>query len=293
MSIPTQSKAMYMPSNENLPLFVYGALKPGLPAFETVRQWVRSFASDSVTGELFVRDGLPLLRTSQHGVVEGHLLHWHSGMEREAYAAICAFEPRTHYMWSEVMLQSGAQANALAIRFPNKGNPQHLESSSWKLSDDPAFGPGLDEVQCVLAEVDQMLSNSSDSDWQLFFRSQMAYLLLWSILERLSALCFGPGLDPMERVIRLPELRGMPEVVKTHVHRSDKVSDSRNPDQTYRLNADNAKSSFLYYYQIRSNLSHRGKGMFNEFNKVHSSLRELLAITRQFLFELQQNEAKS
>jgi len=287
MSDADQSKAMDPPERLDWPLFVYGALKPGLPAFEAIRTLVETFTRDVVTGELLVRDGLPMLRKSDHGSVDGYLLHWKPGQADTGYAAVCAFEPRKHYAWSEVTLETGAQANALVIRSPTKGNPQHLDSSSWSLTNDPAFGPGLETVQRVLEEVDRM----SDSDkWPRFFRAQMAYLLLWSILERLSALCFGPGQDPMQRIKKLHELSGMKDLVSLTVQRKDKVFDSRNPKTVIRLDRTDAVKCFKYYYQVRSNLSHRGKGMFKEFDKVHCSLKELLAITQQYLGKLKEQE---
>jgi gamma-glutamylcyclotransferase (GGCT)/AIG2-like uncharacterized protein YtfP len=290
MSDADQSQAMDLPERLAWPLFVYGAFKPGLPAFEALRAFVETSQRDSVSGTLLVRDGLPLLRKSDFGSVEGYLLRWKPGEERAAYAAVCAFEPRKHYEWSEVTLATGTQANALVIRFPNKGNPQYIDSSSWSLTDDPAFGPGLDIVRRVLGEVDRVSGDTFDFDWQRFFRSQMAYLLLWSILERLSALCFGPAHDPTQRIRKLHELPGMKDLVRQNVQRTDKVSDSRNPDTTYKLDGTNAKKCFDYYYQVRSNLSHRGKGVFNEFDKVHGSLKELLAITQQYLSKLQERE---
>ena len=91
----------------------------------------------------------------------------------ERYRVVCEFEPRKHYDWTEAILESGRLANTLVIRFPNKGNPQHLDSSSWSLADDPAFGSGLETVRQVLEEVDRMPGDSFDSNWQRFFRSQM------------------------------------------------------------------------------------------------------------------------
>ena len=296
MSDADQSQAMDLPERLDWPLFVYGALKPGFPAFEAIRASVESSTRDSVSGELLVRDGLPMLRKSDHGSVDGYLLHWKPGQADNGYAAVCAFEPRKHYAWSEVTLETGAQANALVIRYPDKGNPQppdrsfpmhssvakppterdphHSIHSVWNLTDDPAFGPGLEAVERVVKEVDKM-RKTMDDIWPRFFRSQMAYLLLWSILERLSALCFGPGQDPMQRIKRLHELPGMVDLVHLNVQRTDKVSDSRNPDATYKLDGTNAKKCLDYYYQVRSNLSHRGKSMFKEIDKVHCSLKEL------------------
>jgi hypothetical protein len=273
---------MDSPPNESLPLFVYGAFKPNMPAFEQLRPLVESqLQRDQVKGKLYVRDGLPLLNGTEFGTVHGFVLRWLPKKENYGYKVVCEFEPRSHYRWSEVTLESGTLANTLVIRFPTKGNPHYIEACSWSLSDDPAFGEGLKTVRLVLEEM-----NHISDTWQKFFRSQMAYLLLWSILERLSALCFGPGQDPMKRIKRLHELPEMVNLVRQNVKRTDNVSDSRNPDKAYKLDRTSAKECFEYYYQIRSNLSHRGKGVVNEFEKVHESLKELLAITEQYLGKL-------
>lgn len=79
------SKPMDLPPNLTLPLFVYGALKPGMPAFGAIRSKVETHTRDSVSGELLVRDGLPLLRANDYGIVEGFLMQWKAGHERNAY----------------------------------------------------------------------------------------------------------------------------------------------------------------------------------------------------------------
>jgi hypothetical protein len=85
----------------------------------------------------------------------------------------------------------------------------------------------------------------------------------------------------------------MEDILRINVKRSGKVSDSRNPKSGANLDPDNAKKSFDYYYQVRSNLSHRGKAVFKEFETVHSSLRELLGITKDFLKGLQSAEERA
>jgi hypothetical protein len=280
------------PPDASLPMFVYGALKPGMPAFERIRPFTLApYQRDQVKGALYVRDGLPLVYLDREGMTQGFLLKWNPGLETEGYRAICEFEPKKHYQWAEIALCSGMTANGLTVRYPGKGNPQPLHSAVWRLSDDPAFGEGLR----VVRESVQELKREEDtwSAWQKFFRSQMAYLLLWSILERLSALCCGPGEDPNERVKRLHELPGMTELVATYVHRTDRVSDSRDPSCTIVLEASNPKSCFQYYYRVRSNLSHRGKAMFNELHKVQDSLDELCSITEHYLKILQNVELQA
>jgi hypothetical protein len=288
-----QSKLLDAPEDQNLPCFVYGALKPGMPAFEQLRGFVAKHEPDAVSGDLWVRDGLPMLRTNDSQNISGVLLRWMPGQEADGYRAVCHFEPRSHYSWSEVELRSGTKANTLVMRFAGKGNPQVLDQNRWNLRDDPAFGPGMEAVESALREVDAMPGDSRQSDWHRFFRSQMAYLLLWSILERLSALCIGPAEAPTSRIKRLHELPGMEDIVRRHVKRSGKVSDSRNPKSGASLDAENAKKSFDYYYQVRSNLSHRGKAVSKEFETVHSSLRELLGITKEYLESLQSTEERA
>lgn len=279
-----ESTQLDLPDDTSLPLFVYGALKPGMPAFESLRGFLGGQPETAkVLGELYVRDGLPLLFLNDAVEVRGFLLGWRPEMASDAYQAVCVFEPRKHYEWGVVDVVEGGQANVLLVRYPTKGNPQPLHKTEWQLTDDPAFGEGLAVVREVLHEIE---ANGDWNDWQRFFRAQMAYLLLWSILERLSALCFGPGLDPTGRVKRMHELPGMSELVAKHIDREDKVSDSRNPDATYKLNKANPKQSFNYYYQVRSNLSHRGKAVHNEVDKVSKSLSELLAITEGYLASL-------
>ena len=287
------SSLLDLPPNVELPLFVYGALKPGLPAHGPLRSFLLSTYPAAITGQLWVRDALPILRTEDIGEVHGYLLVWKPELALEAYKSVCLFEPRKHYQWSTTIVDSGAAANVLAARFPFKGNPVFLNSSAWRLSDDPAFGPALDEVESVLNEVEATPPSSESSMWRRFFRAQMAYLLLWSVLERLAALCFGPGADPMQRIKRLHELEGVSEAVLKYVTRvGERVADTRNPDKTIKLDPNNPEGCFKYYYQVRSNLSHRGKAVFDDFDKVYDSLKELLSITREYLVELRKRESQ-
>ena len=279
-----QPQGMELPEDTSLPLFVYGALKPGMPAFEQIRSFVASHTRVTTNGRLYVRDGIPLLHVGQeHGNTTGALLAWRPGKQVDAYKTVCQFEPRKHYKWHKQSVSAGLMANVLVDLHPTKGNPQPVEADEWRLFDDPAFSHGLKVVRGVLIE----LKNDQDDGAQnRFFRAQMAYLLLWSILERLSGLSFGTTMDPTQRAISMHSLPGMSDIVARRVGREDSVTDSRDPAKSYRLNGQNTKKCFQYYYQVRSNLSHRGKGAYSEFNKVHGSLEELTGIVEEYLASL-------
>jgi hypothetical protein len=135
-----------------------------MPAFELLRPFVNdAIERDRIAGELFVRDGLPLLFLRERGLIEGFRIDWQAETSLDGYRAICEFEPGKHYMWTAATLESGTTANVLQGRFPNKGNPQPLHSAVWRLTDDPAFGEGLAAVRAAAAEID------TDNQWNLYF----------------------------------------------------------------------------------------------------------------------------
>jgi len=50
------------------------------------------------------------------------------------------------------------------------------------------------------------------------------------------------------------------------------------PTDHYELTPDDPRNSLNYYYQIRSNITHRGKGVVRDHDIVRASLKELLEI---------------
>jgi len=282
-----QRGGMSLPQDLSLPLFVYGSLKPGMPAFESIANLVVSIPQrDQITGNIYLRDGLPLLFKEGSKLINGYILYFDS-KKTTGYEHICTYEPKSQYEWSTAETNNGVFVNVLTGKQRQKGNPVAIESDEWRLIDDPAFGEGLPVVRRAMQEI---IENTNWKSWEKFFRYQMAYLLLWSIVERLSALCVGPLVEPTQRVKRLHTLRGMNDLITKHVDRTDSVSDSRDPGKIYKLNRFDPETCFNYYYQVRSNLSHRGKAVPNELQKVSGSLPELLGIIEGYLTLLKKVE---
>lgn len=119
-----EPKPLDPPERTDLPYFAYGLFKPGELAHGQIEEFLEeSPVEEQVTGVLYVRDGLPLLRPGGRDLVVGYLLRFREGKAEEAYARICAFEPRKHYRWNTVTLaKTGATANALLGRSPEKGS---------------------------------------------------------------------------------------------------------------------------------------------------------------------------
>jgi len=273
---------MELPQNTSLPFFAYGLFKPDELAHARIelllaRPPVRSFAR----GSLWIRDGLPLLKIEPNNRVAGYLLHFHAEKSQEAYQTIADVEPDKQYRWEQTELDDlPGSVNVLVGRSPEKGSI-HYEEPEWSGRYDPVFVNALPLVRDIAqAYADHRFQSAPPDvfDWERMFRLQMAYLLLWSSIERYCSLRYGASLDPMKKVKLLGEEPVFGTSLREVVSRKDRVYDSRDPSDHTILDPQKPGPSALYYYQVRSNLSHRGKGAWKDGEIVRQSLNELLEI---------------
>ncbi|WP_433493646.1 hypothetical protein ACQP26_19785 [Micromonospora sp. CA-248089] len=268
------------PRDRNRPLFVYGSLKPGELAFGLIEPLVGQHVLATVTGVIKMRDGLPLLDHLAAGRVHGSLLFFPADKADEAWQTVADFEPVAQYAWStsEALTEDGQSitANVLAgakLQRGVSGDPVQ----EWSASHDPVLGEGLAEVRrLVLEAAPHGVQPQPDSPgfWRQFFRLQASYLLLWSAVERYTALRYGPALDPWDRVCRLDNDLAFQDALRTVNAESGSVVDSRDPTTKVTLRPDFTGGA-RYYYQVRSNLSHRGKGAFRDARLVLKACVEL------------------
>jgi len=272
------------PPRTDLPYFTYGSFKPGQLAHHLIAEFIEEKpVSAAVRGCLHVRDGLPLLDPDATDQVEGSLLRFRSGCQNQAYDKIGQFEPKGHYKWQEVTISdSGTLANCVVGRKLNRGHPEEYDGQSWTFRKDPVFIFGLLPVRSIVETLAQTEFQSAPPetfrDWERFFRLQMGYLLLWAAIERYASLSFGPEIEPTRKVTLMAQDSDFRQALREIVDRTDEVYDSRDPDTILRLSRDDPKHSILYYYQVRSNLTHRGKGASSDGEIVRKSLNELLEV---------------
>ena len=275
-------------ADATLPYVAYGSLRPGQPAFRRIERYVLSAQDVQLRGALIVRDGLPLLEPARNGggdPILATLILFKQGKQQEAYEAVQAFEPGQHYRWLEVEI-AGRLVNALVGHGITDGERLHcrFDEPVWSSWRDPVFTYGLSAVrQVVDADAgDEFTSAPSHAfDWRRFFSLQMAYLLLWSSVERYCALAFGPDVSPSDKLRRLAKDPFAKNRLRL-VTRQDEVRDVRDPSNVYSLGA-NAYDSLHYYYQVRNNLSHRGKGAWYDAEKVRLSLVEMTSVMEDLI----------
>ncbi len=276
-------RGLELPARLELPFFAYGPLKPGQPAHGPLLS-ARMVASRPAraAGGLRARDGLPLLDPDGTVGVEGSLLTFATGVERDAYAAISAFAPRQHYRWLVVPVQAvdaaAAPANILVGRHPERGSADEW-SSSWTAVDEPAFGFGLHPVRAMTlvhaAAPFTPLDGRDPSFWDRFFGMHAAFALLWSAVERFSALALGPAEPAAPRLYRLgddPRFREC--VIAAGVAPSPKTPDARDPQRSRRIRADGAGAMFSWE-AVRSNLGHPGATAYADGIVLRRALVEL------------------
>lgn len=146
-----------------------------------------------------------------------------------------------------------------------------LNSSDYSLWNDPYFTKGIE----ILKNFKKL---KFEWDFSSSFKIQMHYLFLWIIIERFATFRYEFG-KPSARINKLGKneclIKALTKFVKK---RKDDVFDTQTLDK-YSLSVDNPGKSIKYYYQLRNNLTHRGKGISRDFYKISVSFGELLNIT--------------
>lgn len=262
------------PQDRELPFFAYGVFKPGELAFFQLQEFVLSDRSGEIPGSLLLRDGLPILDNSQSGSVSGVLLDFAPGRGPDAYARISAMEPGSQYRWA-VTTAEGECANVLVGRSPHKGSV-YLEEA-WSSWSDPLFTEALQVV------IDTLNEPKTGSLYTPLFRLQMAYLLLWSSMEHYISLRYCLSDKATEKIWRLADEEAFARGLLKHVTRRDDVYRADRPRGKEVLDANSPLKSLRYYYQLRSNITHRGKRALRDCERLRSSLEELLAIFQDVL----------
>jgi hypothetical protein len=142
----------------------------------------------------------------------------------------------------------------------------------------------LEIAQPYLAETDYA---SLDEERRAHFHLQAAHLLTWSAVERLAALMFGPDSDGdavTRRIGRFGDVDSWPNLFRRagirsndrHVYRSNRRNDSEQIDP-------NGRRAWDFWYQVRSNLSHRGKSTRRDLDIVREALVDVHDVLRLLL----------
>ena len=274
---------MKLPTNTNLPFFAYGIFKPGQLCFSRISDLVDKTTASCVNGSLKERDGIPLLVENTSLKIKGHLIYFRSGNEKEAYERIIDIEPRKIYFWKEIKCDNEIEANVLFGKKSNRGSSDLEHVEEWDGKSDPFFKVGLEEVEAILEEND---NPNPGLESRALLRLQMAYTLLWSSIERYAGLKYYLGKSDImdNKIAKIAEEKCFADSLKKNVKRRTEIYDAADLNKC-TLDPNDPVKSIKYYYQVRSNAVHRGKGVNRDFDTIKKSLEELLTIFKEMIDE--------
>lgn len=277
---------MEFPENVQLPFFAYGAFRPGELAYLRIKPFVERVDNHAVVGgQLWIRDGLLLLDTSRDGEVDGSLIHFTGPSSGRGYFSIIELEPDRQYRWETADVRSPQgelRTNVLAgIDIPNG-----CVRPDGRLSvrDDPLFKEAFEVIDDSLARFSEKhQSGETNPNFGNFLRLQMAYMLLWTSIERYASLRYTLGDNVMQKILQLSSDLFFADALSQTVDRTDTLYATNDPSKSKakKLNKSNPKKSLEYYYQVRCNITHRGKAAFDDFDRLKNALNELGSIFKQ------------
>jgi hypothetical protein len=264
-------------------LFVYGSLKPGELGFEQIEKFVSHHCpAELLNCALYVRDGLPVVKSSVLGEsVSGALLQIKEGGEREFWEIVTSYEGTTNYKLEEMLpvIAEGKEIQVAVFigKKMTKGNPERLYLP-WTSTLNPIFSQSFPLLH---REIDRNALKFTDLEynpadyWAQMNKLLSQYLLLVSILEHLTVVKFGGSKkqEPMERIRKFHESDGYAKAFQAltteRYNPLIKVSDSRAVETL--ISSTNPRQALLAWYQVRSNLQHRGKASVFDAELVHKS----------------------
>ena len=273
---------MQMPTDTSLPFFSYGIFRAGGISFICIKEHIKNIEKNKkAVGRLLVRDGIPILDTEEKSFhADGDICYFKEAECEEAYGKIIGLEPEKYYTW-ELQEIEGIKVNLLSGVRAKKGSVV-AESSFWdSWNDDALFNTAFEIIEEDLPKL-----GVNFIDGKKFLKLQMLYLLLWTSIERYLGLRYSfRGADTLVKIRSLAENKNFIEILaKGAVNSGYRVIYSTDRvDDAVKFDSNNPKKSLEYYYQVRCNITHRGKAALGDSALVEKCLVDLTAIYKEFL----------
>jgi hypothetical protein len=315
---------MKLPKDISKPFFSYGIFRPGEIAFQIISDYVdlNRIENKIIKGSLKLRDGILIFDQKGNDSIQGYLLFFKEGAESSAYESIVNVEPGNYYTWNEDQSKFKNQFNILHGRTVDKGIDEekgfnspniwnHLFDSNWK---DPFIINGFNMLEHYAKESPRLHKQYEELPWEDeaifndYLKYQMLYLFLSSILERIMFLNGGFGINPNKQVTLFSKDKTLHNVFDKLVLNDDfpqfkesfdrKINAANNPTSdaswTYETNSNiNYEEAMKYYYQLRSNIIHRGKSGIKKLIVLRESFEELKYVLKSFWKEKEAESKKT
>jgi len=276
-------------------------------AFGQISSFVERFEEAKiVSAEIYLRDGLPALKIYSlsgysHQQVPGYLLFPRDGEESALIEVTNSFEG-SNYRLQEVQVTSSTGENIGAVTFAgakiDQSNPEPWEGN-WSSAHSPLLGYGYPNLVLNLKITDLRVPGglspgsywkapeywNGKGSWPGLLRIEGDYLTLTSIFEYVLSLRFGRkfGSDVMKRLNAIAEEPEMQQAFSSIV--IDEIWDVRNVTNigAGKTSPTNLMKSIQSCYEVRNNLTHRGKSIKSDAMKVINATKLLSELLTSYL----------
>jgi hypothetical protein len=315
---------MNLPKNINKPFFSYGIFRPGEIAFQIISEHVdlNKVENKTIKGSLKLRDGILIFDQKGNDSIQGYLLFFKEGTESSAYESIVNVEPGNYYTWNEDQSKFKNEFNILHGRSVNKGIDEEKGFNDPKIWDnlfdsiwnDPFIINGFNMLEHYAKEIPKLQKQYEQLPWEEealfndYLKYQMLYLFLSSILERIMFLNGGFGKNPTLQVELFSKDKTLQNVFNKIVANEDFLKFKNSFERKiYATNSPKSHANWIfntssninyeeamkYYYQLRSNIIHRGKSGINKKEELRESFEELKFILKTFWEEKKAESKKT
>ena len=271
-----------MPTDTSLPFFSYGIFRAGGISFICIKEHIKNIEKNKkAVGRLLVRDGIPILDTEEKSFhADGDICYFKEAECEEAYGKIIGLEPEKYYTW-ELQEIEGIKVNLLSGVRAKKGSVV-AESSFWdSWNDDALFNTAFEIIEEDLPKL-----GVNFIDGKKFLKLQMLYLLLWTSIERYLGLRYSfRGSEISSKIRSLSSNQNFMKILARRTAQSTYrvIYSTDRVDDAVKFDSNNPKKSLEYYYQVRCNITHRGKAALGDSALVEKCLVDLTAIYKEFL----------
>jgi gamma-glutamylcyclotransferase (GGCT)/AIG2-like uncharacterized protein YtfP len=275
-------------------LFAYGTLKKNELAFSQIQSLVETINAVQLSGyEIGIRDSLPVIFQSKSSVVEGELIIPKESTADIFWKIVEDYEGNNLYQKMEVEVEDDNRQKFSCFAFVGKREIargySRLAKSVWTSKYDPYLAYSF---PILFNEIQKITKKSYPADmyhdyWRYMNTLQEKYLLLTVILEHIALLVIGTpnSTGPNARIAQLGAsvewatafhaVAASSGITPTSVKDAKKLK--------YKYGNDSPEQAIAMYYQVRSNLSHQGKGGFEDCDLIYTCLVDLSAILSEYL----------
>ena len=294
----------YNCQNFKRPYFVYGTLKPAEIAHYQIEKFIERLLPATLDNyALFVRDGAPVIFKSKNWKVDGFLVWPYETQYNDFELQVNSYEGERLYSLHKIEVSCQSKKIECLTHIGKNQGKSHAEPlfKPWSSKDDPIFSQAFPHL---FAEIKKTINSESTagpeiSDWKYYNDITSKYLLLVTIIERLAFLYCGESFTTPEekngkvyyndRIMkRITTLGKSEQFLHTYENLSNRgilhhieVYDSRDANKS--LSTKRPKEALDAWYQVRSNLQHRGKSAWKDVKIVQDSLISLANIISDLL----------